>query len=34
VKTALRGETFQGVEDIKKNTTAELNAFPLEAFAD
>jgi hypothetical protein len=34
VKTVLVGETFQGVEDIKKNMTAELKAFPLKAFAD
>jgi hypothetical protein len=34
VKTALKGKRFQNVEDIKKNVTAELNAVPLEAFAD
>jgi hypothetical protein len=34
VKTALKGKKFQDVEDIKKNLTAELNAVPLEAFAD
>jgi hypothetical protein len=33
VKTALKGEMFQDVEDIKKIVTAELNAVPLEAFA-
>jgi hypothetical protein len=33
VKTALKGKTFQDVEDIKKDVTAELNAVPLEAFA-
>jgi hypothetical protein len=34
VKTALKGKRFQDVEDIKKNVTAELNAVPMEAFAD
>jgi hypothetical protein len=34
VKTALKGKRFQDVESIKKNVTAELNAVPLEAFAD
>jgi hypothetical protein len=34
VKTALKAKRFQNVEDIKKNVTAELNAVPLEAFAD
>jgi hypothetical protein len=34
VKTVLKGKRFQDVEDIKKNVTAELNAVPLEAFAD
>jgi hypothetical protein len=34
VTPALKGKRFQGVEDIKKNVTAELNALPLEAFAD
>jgi hypothetical protein len=34
VKTALEGKRFQDVEDIKKNVTVELNAVPLEAFAD
>jgi hypothetical protein len=34
VKTALKGKRFQDVEDIKKNEKAELNAVPLEAFAD
>jgi hypothetical protein len=34
VKTALDGKKFQDVEDIKKNVTAEINAFPLEASAD
>jgi hypothetical protein len=34
VKTAIKGKRFQDVEDIKKNMTAELNAVPLEAFAD
>jgi hypothetical protein len=33
-KTARRGKRLQDVEDIKKNVTAELNAVPLEAFAD
>jgi hypothetical protein len=33
VKTILKGKTFQDVEDIKKNVTAELNAVLLEAFA-
>jgi hypothetical protein len=33
VKTALKG-TFQDVEDIKKNVTAELNTFPLDDFDD
>jgi hypothetical protein len=34
VKTALQGKRFQDGEDIKKNVMAELNAVPLEAFAD
>jgi hypothetical protein len=34
VKTVLKGKRFQDVEDIKKNVTAELNAAPLETFAD
>jgi hypothetical protein len=34
VKTALKGKTFEDVEDIKKNVMAELNVIPLEAFAD
>jgi hypothetical protein len=34
VKTVLKGKRFQDVEDIKKNMTTELNAVPLEAFAD
>jgi hypothetical protein len=34
VKTALERKRFQDVEDIKENVTAELNAVPLEAFAD
>jgi hypothetical protein len=34
VKTAQKRERFQNVEDIMKNVTAELNAVPLEAFAD
>jgi hypothetical protein len=34
VKTALNGKRFQDVEDIKKSVTAEVNAIPLEAFAD
>jgi hypothetical protein len=34
VKIALTGKRSQDVEDIKKNVTAELNAVPLEAFAD
>jgi hypothetical protein len=34
VKTALKGNRFQDVEDIKINVTAELNAVPLEAFDD
>jgi hypothetical protein len=34
VKTALKGKRFQDTEDIKENVTAELNAPPLEAFAD
>jgi hypothetical protein len=34
VKTALKGKRFQNVEGIKKNLAAELNAVPLEAFAD
>jgi hypothetical protein len=34
VKTSLKGKRFQGVEDIMKNGAAELNAVPLEAFAD
>jgi hypothetical protein len=34
VKTALKGKRFQDVEDIKNSVTAELNALPLEAFAD
>jgi hypothetical protein len=34
VETALKGKTFQNVEDIKKKVTAELNSVPLEAFAD
>jgi hypothetical protein len=33
-KTALKGKRFQNVEDSKKNIMAELNAVPLEAFAD
>jgi transposase len=31
VKSALKGNRFQDVEDIKKNVAAELNAVPLEA---
>jgi hypothetical protein len=34
VKTAPKGKRFQDVENIKENVTAELNAVPLEAFAD
>jgi histone-lysine N-methyltransferase SETMAR len=34
MKTVLKGKMFQDVEDIKKNVTAELNAVPLEAFAN
>jgi hypothetical protein len=34
MKTALKGQRCQDVEDIKKNMTVELNAVPLEAFAD
>jgi hypothetical protein len=34
LKTAFKGKRFHDVEDIKKNLTAELNAVPLEAFAD
>jgi hypothetical protein len=34
MKTAVKGKTFQDAEDIKKTETAELNAVPLEAFAD
>jgi hypothetical protein len=34
VKTALKGQKFQDVEDIMKNVTAELNAVALKAFAD
>jgi hypothetical protein len=34
MKTALKGKKFQDAEDIKKNVTAELNAVPMEAFAD
>jgi hypothetical protein len=34
VKTALKGKKFHDVGDIKKNVMAELNAVPLEAFAD
>jgi hypothetical protein len=34
VKTALKGKRLQDVENIKKNMVAELNAVPLEAFAD
>jgi hypothetical protein len=34
VKTAFKGKRFQDVEDIKRNVMAELNAVPLEAFAD
>jgi hypothetical protein len=34
MKTALKGERFQDVEDIKINVTTELNAVHLEAFAD
>jgi hypothetical protein len=34
VKTALKGKRFQGVEDNKKNVTAEMSAVPLEAFVD
>jgi hypothetical protein len=33
VKITLKGKRFQEV-DIKKNMMAELNAVPLEAFAD
>jgi hypothetical protein len=34
VKTALKGKRFLGVDAIKENVTAELNAVRLEAFAD
>jgi hypothetical protein len=34
MKTALKGKRFQDVEDITKNVTVELNAVPLESFAD
>jgi hypothetical protein len=34
VKTALKGKRFQDAEDIEKNVMAELNAVPLEVFAD
>jgi hypothetical protein len=34
VKTAFKGKRFQDDEDIKKKVMAELNAIPLEAFAD
>jgi hypothetical protein len=34
VTTALKGKRFQDAEDIKKNVTANLNALPLEAFAE
>jgi hypothetical protein len=34
VRTTLKGKRSQDVEDIKKNVTVELNAVPLEAFAD
>jgi hypothetical protein len=34
VTTALKAKRFQDVEDIKKHLMAELNALPLEAFAD
>ena len=30
MKTALKGKSFQDIEDMKKNITAELNAFPVE----
>jgi hypothetical protein len=33
VETALKGKRLQDV-DFKKNVMAELNAVPLEAFAD
>jgi hypothetical protein len=29
MKTALKGRSFQDIEDMKKNITAELNAFPV-----
>jgi hypothetical protein len=35
VKISFKGKGFEDVEDIiKTNVTAELNALPLEAFAD
>jgi hypothetical protein len=34
VKTPLKGKRFQNFEDIKENMTAELNAVPLDAFAE
>jgi hypothetical protein len=34
VKPALKGKRFQDAEGIKENVTAELNAVPLQAFAD
>jgi hypothetical protein len=34
VKTAFKGKGFQDAEDIKKIVMADLNAVPLEAFAD
>jgi hypothetical protein len=34
VKLALKGKRFQDVEDITKNVKTELNAVPLEDFAD
>jgi hypothetical protein len=34
VKTAFQEKRFQDAEDVMKIVTAELNAVPLEAFAD
>jgi hypothetical protein len=34
VRTALKEKRFEDVEGIKENVTAEMNAVPLEAFAD
>jgi hypothetical protein len=34
VKTALKGKRFRDAEAFKKNVKTELNAVPLEAFAD